>query len=181
MRIAPYCFTSLALLGLAANSFAQPKLEPGLWEHSFEIESQSGQIEAAMQQAKEMLASMPPEQREMIEKQMAANGINLDLESYTTKVCITEEQAARNQFPQPSESCEPTVIEQSDNVFKMRFSCEGNPPTTGEGEVRLLSDKEYRGKVTMNTTMNDQPEKLVATQSGHWQADDCGSVKPLPN
>lgn len=181
MKNALCCVIASVALATSPGAFAQLKMEPGLWEHSFELESQSGQIEAAMEQAKQMLQSLPPAQREMVEKQMAANGINLDLESYTTKVCISEEQASRNQFPQPSESCEQSVIEQSDNVFKMRFSCEGNPPTSGEGEVRLLSDKQYRGKVTMNTTINDQPEKLVASQSGNWQAADCGSVQPLPN
>lgn len=182
MKIALYCFTSLVVLFTAAPSaLAQPELQPGLWEHSFEIESQSGQIEAALEQAKKMLESLPPEQREMIESQMAAQGINMDLSSYTTQVCITEDQASRNQFPQPSENCTQSVLEQSENLFRMSFSCDGDPPTSGEGEMRLLSDKEYQGKMTMNTTMNGQAENIVASQIGNWLSADCGSVKPMSN
>lgn len=182
MKIALFCLISLvALLGITPSAIAQPKLQPGLWVHSFEIESQSGQIEAALEQARKMLESMPQEQREMIEAQMTARGINMDLESYTTKVCITEEQAFRNQFPQPSENCSQSILEQNDSLFKMSFSCEGNPPTSGEGEMRLISDKQYRGKMTMNTTINNQPENVVASQTGNWLSADCGSVKPLSN
>lgn len=180
MKLALYCFTSL-VAAASVPALAQPELQPGLWEHSFKIESQSGQIEAALEQAKKMLESMPPEQRDMIEKQMAAQGINMDLDSYTTQVCISEDQAARNEFPQPSDNCTQSVLEQSDDVFRMSFSCEGNPPTSGEGEMRLLSDKEYRGKMTMNTTMNGQAENVVASQIGNWLSADCGSVKPMSN
>lgn len=169
-----------ALVG-ASSAFAQPELEAGLWKYSFDIESKSGQIEAAMEQAKKMLDSLPPEQRQMIEQQMASRGIGLDLESYSAQTCITPEQAQARQFPQPNDNCSQSVIEQSDNVYRMRFTCEGNPPTSGEGEIRLISDKEYKGKVTIETEMNGQPEEIVAHQSGTWVAADCGSVAPLPN
>jgi hypothetical protein len=83
-----YLVSVSALFG-AASTFAQPELEPGLWKYSFDIESQSGQVEAAMAQAKKMLESLPPEQRKMIGQQMASQGIGLDLESYTAQTCIT--------------------------------------------------------------------------------------------
>ncbi|MEX1033675.1 MAG: DUF3617 domain-containing protein [Cellvibrionaceae bacterium] len=183
MKTVRFCFATLmALLAIASTAaFAQPTLQPGLWEHSFKLTSQSGQIEAAMKQAKEMLEAMPPEQRQMIEKQMAANGINLDLDTYTTKVCITEAQAARNQFPEPNDSCTQTITEQSDDVFKVQFSCEGDPPTTGEGEIRLLSDQHYRGTVIINTSMQGQAERVEATQDGQWLSEDCGEIQPLSN
>lgn len=178
MKNALYVSALLALLS-AANTFAETKLQPGLWEYHFEINSQSGEIEAAMEQAKQALESLPPEQRKMIEEQMAASGVGLDLKSYTAKACITEEQASRDEFPQPSGDCSQTVVEQSDDVMKIEFRCEGDPPTTGEGEIRMISNKEYRGKVTVNTTVNNQPERLEANQSGTWISEDCGSVQPV--
>lgn len=167
--------------GTSSAVIAQTELKPGLWEHSFDVSSQSGQIEAAMERAKQMLESLPPEQRAMIEEQMAASGIGFDFDSYTTRVCITEAQAARNQFPQPSEDCSQEVLEQSDDVFRVRFSCAGNPPATGEGEMRIISDEEYRGKVTIDTQVEGQSDQIIASQNGSWVAEDCGSVSPIQN
>lgn len=181
MKSTAHFLTAAILLAGAGTIHAQPELEPGLWDYSFKMESQSGQIEAAMAEAKKMLESLPPEQRQMIEQQMASRGIGLDLESFTAKTCITPEQAKASEFPQPSDSCTQEILEQSDDVYKVSFSCDGNPPTTGEGEIRLISDKEYRGEVTINTSMNGQAEKIVASQHGTWVGADCGSVKPLSN
>lgn len=180
MKTALYAASITALFG-STMVFAQPELEPGLWKYSFDIENQSGQIEAAMAKAKKMLESLPPEQRKMIEQQMASRGIGLDLESFTAQTCITPEQAKATQFPQPSENCSQSVVEQSDDVYKLSFTCEGTPPTTGEGEIHLISDKEYEGEVTVDTTMNGQAEQIVASQSGTWVSADCGTVEPPPN
>jgi len=163
----------LALSAVAANSFAQPVLKPGLWEHKFEVTSQSGRVEAALAQAKQMLAALPPEQRQMIERQMAASGLSIDLENYTAKVCVTEEQAALNQFPEPSDNCTQSITEQSGNLFKIEFSCAGNPPITGEGEMRVINDKQYQGTMTIHTSVAGEDDKMQASQSGTWLATDC--------
>jgi hypothetical protein len=176
MKTAAFLISSAALLCATSNVYAQPELKPGLWEYSFDIESKSGQIEAAMEQMKKMLESLPPEQRQMIEQQMASRGIGFDLESYTAQTCMTAEQVKAGKLPQPSDDCTQEVLEQSEDGYKVRFTCDG---TTGEGEIRLLSDKEYEGKVTIDTTMNGQPEQIIASQSGAWVSDDCGSVKPM--
>jgi len=174
-----YLILPLGLV-LAGGALAEPKLQPGLWEYSFDISSKSGQIEAALEQAKKMLQAMPPEQRAMIEQQMAANGISMNLDNYTARVCITPEQASRGYFPQPNDDCEQTSSGNGKDSYKVSFSCEGEPPITGEGEIRLLSEREYRGTVTLNTTMNGQAETLSADQHGQWLAADCGEVPPLP-
>ncbi|MGQ9425771.1 DUF3617 domain-containing protein [Gilvimarinus sp. F26214L] len=163
---------------LSGPALGAPELRPGLWEHSFKMESTSGELEAALEQARKMLESLPPEQRRMIESQMANQGISFDLENYTAKACITAEQAARREFPQPSENCQQT-LEQDGDVYKVQFHCEDNPPTSGKGELRLVSEREYQGEVTLNTTVNGQAEQLVASQHGSWLADDCGSVRPI--
>lgn len=167
-------------LTLAGSALAQPQLKPGLWEYNFDISSKSGQIEAALEQAKKMLQALPAEQRAMIEQQMAANGISMNLDNYTAKVCITPEQASQGYFPQPNDDCEQSTVEQREDSYKVSFSCAGEPPINGEGEIRMLSDEEYRGTVTFNTTMNGQPETLSADQHGQWLAAECGQVEPLP-
>src|SRR5690606_40136712 len=59
---------ALALLaGLAAPVGAQQKMRPGLWAHSATVKSQSGQMEAALAQAQQSLASLSPAQRKQME------------------------------------------------------------------------------------------------------------------
>lgn len=169
-------FCLLALLpfcGFAVNSVAEPKLKPGLWEHSFEVSSESGRIEAALTQARQMLESMPAQYRQMVEQQLAASGISLDLQNSKARVCVSEDQAARNEFPDPNDSCSQTVTEQGKGVYKIVFRCEGNPPVTGEGEMRMISDKEYRGSVIFNTNIDGQDERMEARQNGIWLSADC--------
>lgn len=114
----------LPLSSFVANSFAEPTLKAGLWEHSFEVSSESGRIEAALAQARQMLESMPAQYRQMVEQQLAASGITMDLQNYKTRVCVSEDQAARNQFPEPSDNCSQSFTEQGKGVFKIEFRCE---------------------------------------------------------
>ena len=71
----------LLVAGLAALScaavMAQPKIRPGLWEENVTIKTDNAQANAAMEQMKEKLASMPPDQRAAIEKMMASHGMGM--------------------------------------------------------------------------------------------------------
>lgn len=163
----------LPLWVFTANSFAEPTLRAGLWEHSFEVSSESGRMEAALAQAKQMLESMPAQYRQMIEQQLAASGVSLDLQNSRVRVCLSEEQAARNQFPEPSDNCSQSFSEQGKGVFKIEFRCDGNPPVTGEGEMRVVSDKEYRGTMTIDASIEGEADRMQATQTGTWLSADC--------
>jgi len=138
---------------LATTATALESVEPGLWEHTYSITSESGQLEQAMEQAKAMMESLPPEQRKMVEDMMASQGISMDFANNTLRVCITEAQAQRNQLPQFGDnSCDQEIVSSSD---------------------------ERNGDMVINTTMNGQPEKLTATTKGKWISADCGNVQPM--
>ncbi len=154
------------------------KILPGLWEHSFTMKSQSGQIESAMSQMQEQLASLPPEQRQMMEQMMAAQGVSMGPSGNTVKVCITEEDAARDEVPQMDGDCSQQVVERSGNTVKVTFSCAGDPPTSGEGEVTFISPKAYTGKAVINTVVDGKPERMNIEQTGKWLSADCGDIKP---
>lgn len=168
----------LALFIAPQGWSADLKLRPGLWEHTFTMKTQSGEMEQAMSQMQKELASMPPEQRKMVEQMMAAQGVGIGPKGNTIKVCITKEDAERDYVPQKDGDCRQQVVKRTGNTMKFKFDCSGDPPSSGESEVTFLNPKAYTGKTTVNTKVDGKPERMDMTQAGKWLSDDCGNVKP---
>lgn len=169
----------LALFSMDRQGWAEDlKIRPGLWEHTFTMKTQSGEMEQAMSQMQSQLANMAPEQRKMIEQMMAAQGVGIGPKGTTVKVCITEEDAARDFVPQSDDDCRQEVIERTGNTIRLKFDCAGDPPSSGEGEVTFLNQEVYTGKATINTKVEGRPERMDMTQTGKWLSDDCGNIKP---
>ena len=179
-----HALAALTAAALALPASAQPgKLQPGLWEHSMTMKSASGQMEAQMANMQKELASMPPDQRKMVEDMMAKQGVAMGGGSAggrntTIKMCLTPEQAARDDLPQQEGNCKQETVERSGSTVRYRFSCAGNPPTSGEGEYTLASPTSYTGRTTVLTQVQGKPEKMEMTQTGRWLGADCGSIKP---
>ncbi len=167
--------SAAALVALAAVAL---DMKPGLWEHSFTIKSESGQIEAAMAEMQRQLEQMPPAQRQMMEQMMAAQGMSLRPGGSSVKACVTAEEIARGELPQ-QEGCEQQVLEQGRDKLRVRFSCAGNPPTSGEGEVVFHSPTHYTGKAAFETAIDGRSERMTVEQVGKWISADCGAIKPL--
>ncbi|HJQ63709.1 MAG TPA: DUF3617 domain-containing protein, partial [Burkholderiales bacterium] len=55
-----------ACIVVSGSAFSQTRMRPGLWEHSFTMKSQSGQMEQSRKDMQQQMASMPPEQRKMM-------------------------------------------------------------------------------------------------------------------
>jgi hypothetical protein len=166
-------------LALAAFSASAQSMKPGLWEHSFTMKSQSGQMERGMAEMQKQLAAMPPEQRKMMEQMMAKNGVGMGTRANTAKVCISPEQAARMDLPQQDGQCKQDVTQRSGSTMKFKFSCAGQPPTSGEGEVTFSSPTSYSSKSVVNTVIEGKPERMTMDQIGKWLAADCGALKPV--
>jgi len=176
---------AIVALALGAGVFASPgvfsqtKMRPGLWEHSFTTKSQSGQMEKSMAEMQQQLASMPPEQRKMMEQMMAQQGVGMGAQGRSVRMCITKEQAERDEIPQQQGNCTQQVVQRSGNTVKMKFSCTGNPPTSGESEVTFSSPTAYTGRSVVNTTIEGKPDRMTMEQSGKWLSAECGEVKPM--
>ena len=180
---------SVAVLALStavlAPAGAQEKMRPGLWEHSVKMKTQSGQMEAAMAQAQQALANMPPAQRKQMEQMMAAQGLNIGSgpQGQTTiKVCITPEQAAIDHIPQ-QEGCTQKVQRVDASTMKVTFTCKGDPdegPTSGEGTVKFEGPTAYSGNFKIKTSQGGKPEQIDMAQTGRWLSKDCGNIKPAP-
>ncbi len=174
----------LVLMSLAAPLAQAQQLRPGLWEHQATMKTGSGQVEAAMAQMQAQLAAMPPDKRKQIEDAMKAQGLGGGLpgtgQPMTMKVCLTPEQAARNEVPQQQGQCKQTSSSRTGNTVKFKMECTGPRKATGEGEFTLISDKEHKGRVTITSAHKSREETMEMLSSARWLAADCGDVKPRP-
>jgi hypothetical protein len=169
----------LALFPLAGQGWAENmKIRPGLWEHTFTMKTQGGEMENAMARMQKELAGMPPEQRKMMEQMMAAQGVGVGPMGTSVKVCVTKEMSEHDYVPQKDGDCKQQVIKRTGNTMKFKFDCAGDPPSSGEGEITMSNSKTYTGKTTINTRVDGKPERMEMTQAGKWLSDDCGNVKP---
>ena len=176
----PFAATAVLAVSMVSGSALAEAMQmrPGLWENHFTVKSQSGDIERSLQQMQEQLASLPPEQRQMMEQMMANQGMQLGPSGQSVKVCISKEQAANGMVPQQEGNCRQELIERTRTTLKYRFSCSGNPPSSGEGEVTIISPTAYTGKATVNTMVQGKPEHMTMDQTGKWISSDCGNLKP---
>lgn len=176
----------LAALLAAAPAQAQ-KLAPGLWEHSMTMKSSDPRMAENMARMQQQLAAMPPEKRKQMEAMMAAQGMNMNLAAgaggpaIVAKVCLTPEQADRDQMPPPADGdCKQTSMQRSGNTLRMKFACTGKRQATGEGEYTLEGPKAHRGRTTIESQEAGKTVRMEMDHSGRWLAADCGAVKPRP-
>lgn len=169
---------SIGLLATTTAALAQQRLQPGLWEQS--MTTQNEKVNQAMAQMQQQMASMPPEKRKQMEAMMAQRGVAMGTpgQVMTVQVCITPEQAARDEMPAREGKCKQTRSERSGNTLRFAFTCEDGG--SGEGEYTLQSPKAHTGKMTVNAVRNGKTERMDMQHSGRWLAADCGAVKPRP-
>lgn len=149
-------------------------VKPGLWEHSIDLKSESGRLEAALELARTQLALLPPAQRQMIEETLAQQGVRADFVNQTFQNCITEEEAASGEFSFAEDGgCEQTSVQTEGNTTHIRFVC-----AQGEGELTLTNGSTYTGTSSMTLDMGGVIEKATATHSGRWVGESCAALQP---
>jgi hypothetical protein len=172
----------LAAVSLAAiTSIAGAQgMKPGLWEISNNMRSSDPDLEAAMAERQQAMASMPPEQRKKMEEMMARQGVKMGQGGgMSIQMCMTREMAERNEMPaQQRGDCKSTQQPRSGNTMKMSFVCT-NPPSSGEGQFTFTSPEAYSMKMAMKTIVNGKPETINMDSAGKWLGADCGNVKPI--
>ena len=176
-RLRPLLAVAALAWPLVASAQTPPKMRPGLWEHGFSMASQSGELEAAMKQMQQQMASLPPDQRKMMQDMMAKQGVGIGPGGNTVKLCLSKEDAERDSPPQ-QEGCTQTA-RRSGNVWQVAFQCKGPPPSSGEGQVTLVSPTAYSGNFTIRTVERGKPEQFQMSQTGKWLSADCGNIRPV--
>lgn len=182
----PPCLARLSLLtsllaALPAWAQSAPRLNAGLWEHSFQVAGQGGQMAAAMKQAQAAMANMTPDQRRMMEQMMAKQGIALDATGQKVRVCLTPEDVARDELPPAQNGCTQSS-QRSGNVWTVSFQCparNGAPGSNGRGTVTLQSPNAYSGQFAINTQVGQKAEQVTMSTQGRWVSAECGVVRPV--
>ncbi|MBX3585917.1 MAG: DUF3617 domain-containing protein [Ramlibacter sp.] len=168
------------LLATACGLASAQTIKPGLWEITNKMGG-NPEMEQAMAQMQKQLASMPPEQRKMMQDMMAKQGVSMGTGAggaMVVKTCMTKEMVERKQMPvQDKGDCTNTVSNQSASGMDIKFVCT-QPPSSGEGRVNIRSDSAYDMKMTMQTLHKGKSVTTTMDASGKWLGADCGSVKP---
>ncbi len=174
----------LALLlaaGLCTFASAQNlKLRPGLWELQSTMKTASGQMEAALAQMQQQLASMPPEQRKQMEQAMGGMNLPSSDGGHTMKICMTQKDVDMDRVDM-RKGCTQKTTRVDAKTLKVSFQCTAQadePASSGEGTITIASPTTYSSKHQMKTTVDGKMEQMNLTQSGKWLAADCGAVKP---
>jgi len=158
---------------------ATSAMRPGLWEYTSTVKSQNGQMEQAMGQMEEQMASLPPEQRKKMEKMMASHGVAKSPKGNTIQVCVTKEDAKQGlAVPTKNGQCQQQIVRRSGSTVWFKYACKGNPPSSGEGEYTINDNSAYKGKMTMHTTVEGRAEVVQMNHSGKWISNNCGNIKP---
>lgn len=186
MNIKPIAITVLTLATLAALPASAQSIKPGLWEvKSSAPLTADGKPRVTPEQmalAKDLLAAMPPAQRQQMEAAMAQAGagdVQLTGDGMSLKQCITKEQAADYSSLIVREgNC---TVQRSPLVAgtaKFTMSCT-NPAASGSGTVRFQGDTAYALDMTATTNVNGQNLTNRVAATGKWLGADCGAIKPV--
>ena len=172
----------LITTALASGAFgaAAQTMKPGLWEINNKMSSSSGEMEKAMAEAQKQLASMPPEQRKMMEDMMAKQGVGMGrgVGSTAVRICMSKDMVERNEVATQQGDCQHTNSARTGNTMKFSFVCT-QPPSSGEGQVTFMSPEAYAMKMTLNSTANGKPEKMTMDATGKFLSAECGNIKPI--
>jgi Protein of unknown function (DUF3617) len=171
----------IATLAFCAASVCAQTMKPGLWEVTSKLGG-SPEIDQSMSRMQQQIASMPQEQRKMMEDMVAKQGGGIGGVAgggMVAKMCITKDMAERNQMPmQQQGSCTSSTSDKTSKGMKMKFTCT-NPPSSGEGEFTFSGDSAYTMKMKVNSAAQGAPKITSMDTSGKWLGSDCGEIKPM--
>lgn len=181
-------FGLLVITSISMSAFAvHVDMAPGLWEQSYKLDNsaanaaQQGNIakmQKRMEEMKQQLAKMPPEQRKIVEGMLAQQNMRVTDDGIAHKVCISLEEIKRGELPKPEENCENNVTQTSPKTFKITYSCKGRTQSQGVNEITFQNSKSFTGKINAVMNMNNKPEAIHGEMSGQWLSSDCGAIKP---
>ena len=148
-------------------------VEPGRWQHSVDLSSESGRLEAALDLARMQMALLPEAQQQRIKSMLQRQGIQFDLVNQSFQNCVTEEEASSGEFDfMKHGGCELTDVNEVGQDTQISFSC-----ARGQGELVLSDGRSYTGTSSMNLEFAGITEVATATHSGHWVGPSCAALR----
>lgn len=170
-----FCMTVVALCASAAGA---QTMKPGLWESSIKMGG-NPELEKAMAQMQQQMASMPPGQRKQMEAAMGKHGAQMSAGGMTTRVCVTQEMIDRGllQREQPG-NCKTTIRDKSATGMTMDFTCT-DPASSGHAVYTFQGDKAYTMNMKITSSTQGAQGMTTLESSGKWMGSDCGTIKPI--
>ncbi|TBU92060.1 DUF3617 domain-containing protein [Phytopseudomonas dryadis] len=168
LKFLPCC---LLLLPLLAS--AQQQIQPGLWEITSKNMQLGGQALPSMEVMLQQFRNLPPAQREMMEKAMAGQGIQLG--SKGVQYCISQAQIDAQNIPLQDPNCRQQITSRSDDRWVFNFTC---PQGQGQGEAHFLDDKSFTSQVSGEFDNGAGRQHGSMESEARWVSADCGALKP---
>jgi hypothetical protein len=180
------CATPLALVagaGLAVHA-AGLGLKPGLWEvkvvkQLMDGRDMSAQVAAAMSQAQQALASLPPAQRARLEAMMNNAGVG-SAANGSFRICVTPEMAQQNAPVLDKDGrCRPAVLERHGDRVDFQINCTTNGTTMqGKGEATITAESVNTHTEMTTTSATGGSHQMQNDTLMSYISADCGDVKP---
>ena len=181
MHTKTHTLISALVLATCAMGAQAQVAKAGLWDVTSKLGG-SPEIDNAMAQMQQQMASMPPEQRKQMEAMMAKQGLGISGGSggMLTKMCMSIEMVERSQLPMQTQGdCVSTTSDKTSTGMKMKFSCT-NPVSSGEGQYTFTGDSAYTVKMKINSVQQGKPTTTTIDATAKWLGPDCGNIKPMP-
>jgi hypothetical protein len=159
-------------------------LKAGLWEvrlvkQTVDGRDMSTQLAALLEHMQQVMANLPPEQRERIEAMMKQNGVT-EGNNGGFRVCVSPEMAQRDTPVLDREGhCQPASIQRHGSTTDFQFSCTTNGVTmSGKGQA-VMVDRVIRTHTEVTThTAAGATHQTQNDSEMTYLGSDCGEVKP---
>ena len=159
-------------------------LKAGLWQvrlvrQIVDGHDTSTQMAASLEQMKQAMANLPPEQRERMEAMMKQSGLRQDGEG-GYRVCISPQMAQRNAPVLDREGrCQPASIKQHGGTTDFQFSCTTNGVSmSGKGEAIALANVIKTHTEVTTSTASGGTHQMQSDTEMIYLGSDCGDLKP---
>ncbi|WP_431777461.1 DUF3617 family protein [Ottowia caeni] len=173
------------LLAASGAAQAQTTMKPGLWETrviqmTVDGKDMAAQMNAAQEQMRQALASMPPEQRKKMESMFSSQGAG----GMTHRICISPEMASRDSAVVPRQQraeCGDPKITKSGNRSSFEVMCKhaDGSQTVSKGETQFAGDQMNTKVETVSTEKGGARRTSKTETQMKFLSSDCGSVKPV--
>jgi hypothetical protein len=170
-------FSTVPLLfGLLASpaTFAAAPVLPGLWEMTSSNVQMNGQSMPGVERMLQVLQSLPPDQRQAMEKALEKQGVAMG--SSGMRLCLTQAQIDAERFPMQDRDsqCTQQITSRTANAWTFAFQC---PNAKGTGVINFVSPRETRTSVKGSfTDPQGRPASGSMDYHGQWLGADCGAL-----
>jgi len=166
---------TLALLA-AVQAHAQTNIKPGLWESNSKVKTGNAQTDQGLSQAMQMMAAMPPEQRQKMEAMMAQNGMSMPKQGADGGMlltsCVTPEMIARKELPLNQKGKCTSKQDQVSDGLNFSFACT-DPVSSGKGRIRFQGDNAYTMTMDISNSSGVGPQQATVESTGRWLSATC--------